>query len=216
MSTQNVYRNVGASFAFGAAAAAWGTSTVYAVGILVTNGGSTYICLIAHTSNTFAADLAAGDWLLVTAAVWTPQNEGTGKGRISAALDRGAGNLPVRYKWRASARWVATPAANDRFTLYLLSSLSPTGVLAATSAGIALGDAELTTEAELVANCFSFGNVIATATDKLFLNDGIVNLYDRYIGIAAWNGSATKALTNTASDFWCLLTAMPDDIEAAA
>ena len=41
---------------------AWATSTAYKVDDVVTRGGSTYICLIANTSGTFATDLAAGKW----------------------------------------------------------------------------------------------------------------------------------------------------------
>ncbi len=47
-------------------AAAWVTATAYVVGDLVTQGGSYYRCIVAHTSGTFATDLAA-DWLLTTA-----------------------------------------------------------------------------------------------------------------------------------------------------
>lgn len=43
-------------------AAAWNTSTAYVVGDLVTNTGTTYYCIEAHTSGTFATDLAAGKW----------------------------------------------------------------------------------------------------------------------------------------------------------
>ncbi|MFK4538036.1 hypothetical protein ABIA00_006219 [Bradyrhizobium ottawaense] len=48
--------------------AAWVTATAYVVGppaCFVTNGGSSYMCLVAHTSGTFATDLAAGKWGLV-------------------------------------------------------------------------------------------------------------------------------------------------------
>lgn len=41
---------------------AWATATVYGLNSLVTYGGSSYICLIAHTSGTFATDIAAGRW----------------------------------------------------------------------------------------------------------------------------------------------------------
>jgi cytoskeletal protein CcmA (bactofilin family) len=41
---------------------AWATSTAYKVDDIVTRGGSTYICLIANTSGTFATDLAASKW----------------------------------------------------------------------------------------------------------------------------------------------------------
>ena len=41
---------------------AWVTSTSYAVNDLVSNGGSVYNCEVAHTSGTFATDLADGKW----------------------------------------------------------------------------------------------------------------------------------------------------------
>ena len=43
--------------------AAWETSTDYVLGDLVTNSGSYYRCLVAHTSGTFATDLAADYWI---------------------------------------------------------------------------------------------------------------------------------------------------------
>ncbi|MDI3564942.1 hypothetical protein [Bradyrhizobium sp. Arg816] len=48
--------------------ATWTTATAYVVGppaSYVSNGGSSYMCLVAHTSGTFATDLAAGKWGLV-------------------------------------------------------------------------------------------------------------------------------------------------------
>lgn len=41
---------------------AWVTTTVYAIGDLVTNGGNYYRCRIAHTAGTFADDLTALKW----------------------------------------------------------------------------------------------------------------------------------------------------------
>jgi hypothetical protein len=47
---------------------AWATSTAYKIGQRVSQGGSYYACLIAHTSGTFSTDLAAGKWVAVTGA----------------------------------------------------------------------------------------------------------------------------------------------------
>lgn len=44
---------------------AWAATTVYAIGDVVSNGGSTYVCAVAHTSGTFAVDLAAGKWVTI-------------------------------------------------------------------------------------------------------------------------------------------------------
>ena len=45
---------------------AWATATLYAVNAIVAQGSSFYKCSIAHTSGTFATDLAAGDWTLIS------------------------------------------------------------------------------------------------------------------------------------------------------
>jgi hypothetical protein len=46
----------------GKSASAWATEMDYALDDLVSEAGSYYICRIAHTSGTFADDLAAGYW----------------------------------------------------------------------------------------------------------------------------------------------------------
>ena len=58
------------------AATAWVTATPYTPGQRVSNGGYNYSCLIGHTSGTFATDLAAGKWTLVSTvgAVVTPDH----------------------------------------------------------------------------------------------------------------------------------------------
>lgn len=43
---------------------AWVTATSYAVGDLVRESGAVYICLVAHTSGTFATDLSGAKWEL--------------------------------------------------------------------------------------------------------------------------------------------------------
>lgn len=52
---------------------AWANGAVYtatAPRSVVIIGGSTYVCVAAHTATTFAADLAAGKWSLVAAQPW--------------------------------------------------------------------------------------------------------------------------------------------------
>lgn len=45
---------------------AWVTSTAYAVGDVVLQGSNCYVCAMAHTSGTFASDLAASKWTAQT------------------------------------------------------------------------------------------------------------------------------------------------------
>lgn len=57
-------------------APAWVTATAYAAGSYVTQGGTIYYCLTAHTSGTFATNLAEGKWLAQTILeVPTPYTE---------------------------------------------------------------------------------------------------------------------------------------------
>lgn len=46
------------------APASWVTATSYLVGQFVTQGGQIYLCVIQHTSGTFAVDLSSGYWIL--------------------------------------------------------------------------------------------------------------------------------------------------------
>ncbi len=50
---------------------AWITATAYAVKDVVEQSGSTYICIAAHTSGTFATDLAAARWMTLVPAAGT-------------------------------------------------------------------------------------------------------------------------------------------------
>ena len=66
--------------------AAWVTGTAYTVGMRRTNGGSTYVCLVAHTSGTFATDLTAAKWELATAT--TPQTGYLPQGQLDGKYVR--------------------------------------------------------------------------------------------------------------------------------
>ncbi len=45
---------------------AWLTATAYALRDIVTQSGNSYICAVAHTSGTFATDLAANRWMILS------------------------------------------------------------------------------------------------------------------------------------------------------
>jgi hypothetical protein len=47
---------------------AWVTATAYSLKDYTVNAGNGYVCVVAHTSGTFATDLAAGKWALVSTA----------------------------------------------------------------------------------------------------------------------------------------------------
>ncbi len=60
---------------------AWVTATAYAPSDIVSNGGNTYICLIAHTSTVFQTDQLASRWELFV----TKGASGSGSGDVLAA-----------------------------------------------------------------------------------------------------------------------------------
>ena len=147
--------------------------------------------------------------------LWTPQNEALGKGRISAVWDRGAGAHPLRYLWRMRTRWVATAAAGDMMRLYLIQA-SAAADPSQTDGGFTFGDAELSSEVALYQQTQYLGLVISSGVSQVESSSGGCEIYERYVGIAMWNGSGTKALTNTVTDHIFTLTELPDEVEAAA
>ena len=64
----------------------WLTATSYSVNDLVQNNGSSYVCLTAHTSGTFATDLAAAKWSLMVQGISTGAPSVTGSRGSNAAL----------------------------------------------------------------------------------------------------------------------------------
>lgn len=58
--------NVGELYGGGATEGDWATTTSYSVGDTVHESTKLYICLVAHTSGTFATDLSNGNWRLLT------------------------------------------------------------------------------------------------------------------------------------------------------
>lgn len=64
---------------------AWVTATAYAVNDAVSEAGSAYICLVAHTSGTFATDLAASKWGIVASKGDTGATGATGAAGANGA-----------------------------------------------------------------------------------------------------------------------------------
>jgi len=225
MSTQSIYYNPGTQpIVFAAAAAAWVKNTAYLTGILVTSGGSTYFCLVGHTSTNaddgFTTDLAAGKWLLCTPILWTPGATPLAitKTRISAVWDRGAGHLPAEYKWLASTKWATTVVAGETLRLHLITADALANP-ALTEQYLTFGDADLAATSDILGagGCERMGDIIAaSATDQLWLGRGRISIFDRYVGIGGYNNSAAHALTSVASNHWVMFTSIPSVIEAAA
>lgn len=133
-----------------------------------------------------------------------------GNGAISNQLDRGAGDLPARYKWEATIKWVATPTLGDVVRIYLYAAQK------ANTAVDLTGDGDVTPETKF-GNFALIGQVICSvAADQAFYGSGIVEIYGRYVNLGVWNASATKDLNATANACSITLTPIPDAIQAAA
>lgn len=112
---------------------AWVTLTVYAVNDLVTESSRVYLCLVAHTAGTFATDLAAGKWALLTAQGIAPD------GSIPAAANIPMAGFKLTNLGNGSARtdsvnlgqvqdmsvqWAAVSGTADAIVLTLTPAVS--------------------------------------------------------------------------------------------
>ncbi|MDI3560238.1 hypothetical protein [Bradyrhizobium sp. Arg816] len=73
-----------------APAYAWATGTQYAVAEAVIANNGLYRCAVAHTSGVFAADLAAGKWVFITAVSAGPQGPRGAQGPQGPQGNQGA------------------------------------------------------------------------------------------------------------------------------
>ena len=77
----------------------WATATAYAASDMVEQSNATYVCVTAHTSGTFSADLAAGKWMLFATGgsaaniTYDPSTSGLTATNVSAALDELASEI---------------------------------------------------------------------------------------------------------------------------
>jgi len=142
-------------------------------------------------------------------AVITLQNLAAGAGRVSAVYDRGAGDLPVQYKWRAVFQWTATPVVGYYAEIYLVESDGTyvDGTLGSSDAAVsAYGQLE---------NCWQLGNnfvQVATGASNMVVS-GECTIFDRYFSVAIWN-KATVNFQNTANVSFITFTPVPDELQA--
>lgn len=118
---------------------AWVTGTTYAAKAFVTQGGSTYICLVGHVAGTFATDLASGDWKLQTAYEISSPFQGVDLFNIKFAQNAGAmyfacaGYAPRQLVITAADNWAMTAYANTNGPFRLTntdntSTITPSGL----------------------------------------------------------------------------------------
>ena len=152
------------------------------------------IYLAAQPQKVFAD---SGDYPLILSSL------GVNAGRSSVLFDRGAGSVPVKYKWRAVITWAAAPVAWDIAEIYVCESDGT------------LNDATWVANASLAADAFLnavwLGSVYCQTTTSI--SSGSCILSSRYFMIGVWNRSTSKTLSATANTSKVILTAMPNEIQ---
>lgn len=175
---------------------AWVTATAYIVGNFVTNGGTTYYCLVAHTSGTFATDLANGDWVVQTAyQIPTPYASAD---IFNVKFAQSADVLymahpsyaPQQLTFNSGASWVmaAFGFINGPFMLQNTNqalTLTPGAITNAPSAPVTITNAEV-----FIAGGYN-GVRITTAAPHLLVNGEVFTVTGFTGAAASLNGTYT-------------------------
>jgi hypothetical protein len=112
---------------------AWVTLTAYAVNDLVTESSNVYLCLVAHTSGTFATDLSAAKWALLTRQGIAPDGSTTVTANIPMGTFKftGLGNGSARtdsinlgQAQDMSIQWAAVSGTADAIVLTLTPAVT--------------------------------------------------------------------------------------------
>lgn len=105
----------------------WATTTAYIIGDVVENSGTSYICILAHTSGTFSTDLSNVKWQLIATANLPTQTSHNGKYLTTNGTSADWTTLPtyptsaipagtVMLFWQANAPtgWTKITSQNDK------------------------------------------------------------------------------------------------------
>lgn len=104
---------------------AWATSTAYTQGAYVAQGGKIYVCVIAHTSGTFADDLAAGYWIEehLVSEVAKPVDASTGENFIIAAKNAVSDAMHIETEGNSLNGVMLGRVPTDTLVLYVLDEI---------------------------------------------------------------------------------------------
>jgi hypothetical protein len=140
----------------------------------------------------------------------TLNNLATVVGRISDRWDRGAGSLPMMYRWKAVMQFETAPVVGEWVEI-LKSESDGTNE----DGNVGTADAALTAGQKLNLKLLGIVKVQTTDVDVDFIASGMCMIWERYVSIGVWNNTVDNlAAHNDVS--WVELTPMYDEIQAAA
>ncbi|NOQ73232.1 MAG: hypothetical protein GQ574_14590 [Crocinitomix sp.] len=140
----------------------WETSTPYTINDLVSEAGSTYICLVAHTSGTFSSDLTSNYWDLFA----QQGSAGAGTGDMLAANNLSDVTNVATSRGNLDLGTAATTASTDYATA-AQGTLADSALQSLSQATeTTVGGAELATQAEAEAGSDDLAMMTALKTKQ--------------------------------------------------
>ena len=127
-------------------------------------------------------------------AVLALQNLAFGVGRISAQYDRGSGSKPMLHSWKGVVQFETAPVVGELVEVYLAQS---NGTYVDGTVGTA--DAALASDKRRNLDLIGVIVVDTTSTATDIVASGFCYIWQRYVSVGVWNGSAGDNLENTAN-----------------
>ena len=181
----------------------WLTTTAYTVGDLVLQGGTNYYCKVAHTSGTFATDLAAGKWYAMPAGnileVPLPYTEDD---LDDLKFEQSADTLVITIPRYAPATLTRTSNTKWIYTAISFGAAQKPPTSVATGAAgtkvYALTAVSETGEESVISNTVSSTDT-ATLTWTKATGAVYYNIYEQVFGSWGWKGQVGDVNTCTLS-----------------
>ena len=154
----------------------WVTATSYAVNDFVVNGNQYAICLITHTSGTFATDLAAGKWAVIadfTADLAAAAASAAAAAVSASGASTSATNAATSASTASTSAAAASTSAGNALTsqaaaLASASAAATSATTSSTQAAISTTQANAAAASALAAAAYAAA-LVATSTTSLLI-----------------------------------------------